>query len=84
MSAAPEVPGQFTRASVSALAAQVRAAEDRMRRDLGLAPSFPPRDSPQPEDPARLPRCEECRFLRDALGHFWVCVAPGGRMRRKP
>jgi hypothetical protein len=39
------------------------------------------RESPQPEIPGRAPLCPSCWHLRDALGHFWTCVAPNGRPR---
>jgi hypothetical protein len=42
---------------------------------------FPPRAEPQPQAPWRLPRCESCDFLLDALGHFWACLAPKRRRR---
>lgn len=49
-------------------------------------PAFTPdpsmtRPEPHPEAPGRLPCCEACGFLQDALGHVWACVAPGGVLR---
>lgn len=40
------------------------------------------RETPQPEVPGRAPLCPVCLHLRDAVGHVWACVAPGGRLRR--
>jgi hypothetical protein len=51
-----------------------------------VVPAFTPdpsmtRPDPQPEVPGRLPCCETCGFLEDALGHAWACLAPDGRLR---
>lgn len=52
-----------------------------------LLPLEPPepkrkrRESPQAEVFGRLPCCGRCGFPRDALGHVWACLAPGGRLR---
>jgi hypothetical protein len=42
------------------------------------------RESPQAEVPGRAPLCPRCWFLRDTLGHVWACVAPNGRLRKRP
>jgi hypothetical protein len=37
------------------------------------APPFPAAAIPAQELPGRLPPCETCGYLRDALGHIWAC-----------
>jgi hypothetical protein len=41
------------------------------------------RGEPAEETFGRLTCCPRCGFLRDALGHVWACLAPGGRLRRR-
>lgn len=84
----------YRRPSLEEIAARVASDELQRPRRLrctapGLVsevPAFAPdpsmtRPEPQPEALGRLPCCEACGFLQDALGHVWACVAPGGRPR---